>query len=962
MSFITRVKEKILLFFRMIFVNKKYTLVAFLGLGLSLSLIGTSLIYLYSFQFNAFNTYISENPQEQITVSPTNMLNSFGIEETIIPDLNALVDDALSSNDLGSRVTNRMWINRRAVVVPFKDYNANNATELFATSLVGAPSVYFNILEKYLLPGGVMPSKINETIALIRSDRLENSNLSMGIQNTYVVYNLFNLWSGVFLGIPQAGAPLNVTGLINIYDIQSDVNISSENRDLLNNLFSVLDSDELFLTYPQNLMRFTSGLTGPPSLVVPNEQSYIASILFKLDEIDAFKLDTEISNLISFTEQIRSSIETTDYTDEVHIDMDLLLILQSFSSEFTIFRIFTLLFMIPIISMALSLTAYSSNLVKKRRKRQLSLLGQRGASRTEIITMLLLELVIFTIIAVIMSFLIAYPYSFLILKSDGFLSFGGATIIPQVYVFIIEIILIAGFAGSLLVNIGNIINMSDLSQEEAFSEKSDTKPFWERFYIDVFFLVIGITFWVITSIQLRNANVSIAFAQILGAPAPIIVIIGTILFVSRLYPLLTNWLSKVTWKIHKLELVSLSLKSLSRRRSATMRSLILIMLTFTMAITSIIIPDTYIDFDYENASYDIGADIVISGVSILDTDFRTAIEEIEGVTGSTYVNRLSYSPLSRGSVTYYNSIFGINTTEYADVGYFEKEYLPGNIEKILEALDTPLKPGVAANVLVNPLQTEAYDVGINDTFNIYYPYWSGGQPRERNFTVNVVGFYNYWPTLYNNVPDPTSTNFRLGLITSITNIYSLTLDSTDVYTQLFIDVADNYIVEDVVDDINQLTFGRRIKDVDSEVTISRGSLRASVIYGALNSNFIASAVILIMAMTMMTVIHSLERTSEIGIMKTVGISPKQLFGYYFTESFSTILVGSITGILLGLFTSYMFMSIIAVNSFIPPWEMTYSPLKLIGTIFLMLLVSLVSSAIPGIIFSTRKEAEIIREI
>ncbi|MFW9924564.1 MAG: FtsX-like permease family protein, partial [Candidatus Thorarchaeota archaeon] len=900
MSFISRVTEKINLFFRMIFVNKKYTLVAFIGLGVSLSLVTTSLIFLYSYQYDAFNKYVREHPQKQIVITPGNMINSYGIEESLVPNLNSIVDNALSSSDLGGRIITRSWFSRRAVVVPFKNLNDYNNTNLFATSLVGVSAEYLNILEKYILPGGQLPSNINETLMMVRSDTISNSNFSRGAQNIFVITNPFNIWAGILLGIPAAGVPMNVTGLINVYDVQNDVNMTSDDRILINNLLSMLENDEMLITFHQNLMYFTSGLIGPPSLVAQNQQAYMGSILFNLNEIDAFRIDDEISKIISFSEELRSTIELTDYTNEVHIDLDIMIILQQFSTEFQIFKIFTLLFMIPIISMALSLTTYSSNLVKKRRKQQLALLAQRGASRGEMMLMLSIELLIFTIIAILISFIIAYPFSYLVLKSDGFLSFSGPAILPQLFIFIVEIILVAGFVVSILVNIGNIWNLSRLTQEEAFNERINKKPFWEKFYIDIFFLFIGITAWIITSIQLKNADVSVVFAQILGAPAPIVVIIGSILLMARLYPYLTKWLSKVSWKFTKLELASLSLKGLSRRRTGTMRSVVLVMLTFTMAVTSIIIPDTYMHFDYENAGYSLGADIVITGVTRSDVDFKETIENIEGVIGTTYVARLSYNPISRGSVTYYYTIIGVDINKFAEVAYFDKEYIDGNLKELLPLLETPLDSGVSANVFVHPEQTKAYDLAIGDDFNIYYPYWSGGRIVEKNYTVNTVGFYNFWPNLYHSEPDPTSTNFRVGLVTSISNIYSLTLDSSKVIMQMYVDVDDDYVVADVAAAVKEKAYGRRMENVDEEVTIAAGSLRASVLYGALNSNFLASLMILILAMAMMTVIHSFERANEVGIMKAIGISPRQLFAFFFTESFSVVVIGSLAGILLGL--------------------------------------------------------------
>ena len=91
----------------MIFINKKYTLVAFLGLGISLSLVSTSLIFLYSFQYDAFNTYVVEHPQEQITISLSDTINTYGNEENVIPDLNSYIDDALLHAHLGGKTTFR---------------------------------------------------------------------------------------------------------------------------------------------------------------------------------------------------------------------------------------------------------------------------------------------------------------------------------------------------------------------------------------------------------------------------------------------------------------------------------------------------------------------------------------------------------------------------------------------------------------------------------------------------------------------------------------------------------------------------------------------------------------------------------------------------------------------------------------------------------------------------------------
>ncbi|MGC9778548.1 MAG: FtsX-like permease family protein [Candidatus Heimdallarchaeota archaeon] len=961
MATIRRVYEKINLFFRIIFINKRYTLVAFIGLGISLALVAESLIFLYSFQYDAFNTYIRENPEEQITITPTNMINTYNREDTIVPELETIVDKALVSSGLEGTTAFRYWINRRAVVLPYTDYLNYNNTELVAVNYVGVPSFFFDILSPYIQNDGTLPLNSSEVLLLLRPDMLRNTNLSKGLNNVFTIYNPLNLAAGVEQGIPAAGATLNITGVIDVYELQESLNNSYEEKAFLTNLFSILAEDQLILSSYKSLMDFTHGLTGTPSQVAPDQSTFIGSIAFNLDEIDAFNLKNEIEKFIGFTEQIRSSIEDTEFTNEVHLDLNIIIILQDFVSEFEIFRILIIMFMIPMISMALSLTAYSSNLIKKRRKRQLGLLNMRGSSQAEIVVMLLVELVIFTAIAIVLAFILAYPYTFLILKSAAFLNFTGPTVIPRFFVLILEIVIIAGFIGSLLVNVGSIRNLSQLEKEEAFSEMREKKPFWERFYIDIFLLVVGIIAWVITWIQLKNVNVSIAFARLLGTPAPILVIIGTIMVVTRLFPIITKWLSKVTWKFHKLELLSIAFRSLGRRRSATMRSLVLVMLTFTMATVSIVIPDSYQGFDYENAAYTIGSDIVISNVALSDKVFRQNIEAVEGVEATTYVTWFSTAPITRGSVVYHFTFMGINTSEFGQVGYFDREYLDSDTMEIISKLDAPLESNVSLNIIMQHDQSSSFNVSEGDLFDIYIPKFSGSSDIDTK-QAKIVDFYNFWPVVYVKKPTFGSIQFELSLVASSEHIFNLSGDSSDFYTQLFVKVKDGYATESVVQGIEEWTYGRKVDSIAERVTFSEGSLRSTVIFGALNSNFIASILILVFAMSIMMVIHTLERTNEVGIMKTIGISPRQLFSYFYTESFTVLLLGAFTGILLGVFASYMFMSIIAINSFIPPWEMVYSPLKLILTIVIMFGASILSSAIPGVISVRKEEAVMIKEI
>ena len=296
------------------------------------------------------------------------------------------------------------------------------------------------------------------------------------------------------------------------------------------------------------------------------------------------------------------------------------------------------------------------------------------------------------------------------------------------------------------------------------------------------------------------------------------------------------------------------------------------------------------------------------------------------------------------------------------MAYFEKEYLDSSPEETFELLNQPKDVNISANVLIQKDQIAPFDLNEGETLDIYYTYWEGNNEREINYTVKVVDFYNYWPVIYNQAPDPTSSVFRLSIITTMEDIYHLTNDPSDIYVQMLIKVADGYNVASIANTIDEQTIGRRIENIDDSVLISTGSLRATVLYGSINANFIASIFILVMSVILMMVVHNIERISEVGIMRAVGISPRQLFSYFFTEAFIVLLIGAIAGIVLGMVVSFMFMSIIAINSNIPPWEMVFEPGKLALTIAGMFVASIISAAIPGLLSANKKEAAIMREV
>ena len=71
--------EKIKFHYKMIFLNRRNTIVMFFGLGISLALISQSMMFMYSFQYGSFVGFNKSVPPRQFTIA----LSAFDISGEI---------------------------------------------------------------------------------------------------------------------------------------------------------------------------------------------------------------------------------------------------------------------------------------------------------------------------------------------------------------------------------------------------------------------------------------------------------------------------------------------------------------------------------------------------------------------------------------------------------------------------------------------------------------------------------------------------------------------------------------------------------------------------------------------------------------------------------------------------------------------------------------------------------------
>jgi ABC-type antimicrobial peptide transport system permease subunit len=222
-----------------------------------------------------------------------------------------------------------------------------------------------------------------------------------------------------------------------------------------------------------------------------------------------------------------------------------------------------------------------------------------------------------------------------------------------------------------------------------------------------------------------------------------------------------------------------------------------------------------------------------------------------------------------------------------------------------------------------------------------------------DYTVDIVEFYDYWPTLYNRIPQPTDKEINIGLIGNLSLPFLVARNDFDVNGKLYVKVEEGYSPSEVAHQIELYT-RHDTSNIEELLLISEGGLKATVLYGALNSSFIVSMLIASATLITMMIVQGIEREREIAIMKSFGINTRQMFLFFISEAIIILLFTMFVGIGLGFGTSVMIMKILKIGSTLPQHEMVYPIVKLVWTTLAIFGSGLVSTIIP-IIINTRKK-------
>jgi hypothetical protein len=638
----------------------------------------------------------------------------------------------------------------------------------------------------------------------------------------------------------------------------------------------------------------------PRDILLMDNNVNHAKLMMKLN-INAF-YEAGVNGLFDLFYSLKDRILSRFFSATVRILDDYI---ENLTDEFN-FSFNTVYLYLPLITLAILLSNLAAAILLDNRENQSNMLEEKGATSSNLVSLISSEFLIITIIGITVGLPIALLLSTLIpaIKSNGTLNFELARLfLTQMSVDFSSIYLM------ILIVFGIFTFFVGIQIYTAVFTKNEADEAWEqlqrflRFGKAIFTIsmVIGMVILVLnitkgTSIQEINLNQQTEMILL------IVVIIFNIVWVltsEYLSYLLVKILHSFDWFIHKLlPDVSYYINKNLRRDNQNIKRLAF----FLIFLVSLLTYSTVLDATYDNNNQQMndflqGADLRIHTKNTY-ANYSDILENIPGIELTSPL----YHTNARIVLTDI-TIYAVDVKSYLEIGRWEYAQGIGQVENLVQQLNTSEQKILISEQISNRLGHK-----INDSL-----YLSG---FEQEFIVNftIAGMINSAPGIglagsSNPELNQNTKGWAIVPYQAIQNNYQIG------FTELFLGkLKEGANIDEVVNKIKQLP----------DVVVVNPSPIGENYIGYIIEPFLPSPNGVLLFIKFISLIFSVflislitesiltKRKRENAILISIGLSKKQLSRGILGEFILTLVCSSILGVLLGIL-----LSIFSMQFFLP---------------------------------------------
>ncbi|OLS22022.1 MAG: hypothetical protein HeimC3_32870 [Candidatus Heimdallarchaeota archaeon LC_3] len=363
------------------------------------------------------------------------------------------------------------------------------------------------------------------------------------------------------------------------------------------NLFYRQHYDGRTYLFVNNLTEFFSSLnvgSGEQGAYLPTRYEYFGEIFLDYQKFNPYEARNDILQLKKLNSQL--NVKLSSFFREKFSSHSLSIY---FSSEWKFLNAISategvlagmILFALPVLVITLFVANYSFGLINRNLQRHIAVYKTRGASRSLILAMLMLDFFFIILLSILGGLILGFPLGSLIYHSNSFLSFDRVPTDPLIFDIenILPLLFWVGLILGIIIHTNRMTKHANMNIEQGDKYFEKGEPYWKRHHIDIIFFVTGLFGFIFFYTAITDQWFFLGPFILLGLPTPILLIVGTILIFNRLVPELLSRISFFIWEKTG-SLFSFAVKNVIQHKQTSTRAIMLIgvLITFFIAFMSV---------------------------------------------------------------------------------------------------------------------------------------------------------------------------------------------------------------------------------------------------------------------------------------------------------------------------------------------------------------------------------------
>ncbi len=652
------------------------------------------------------------------------------------------------------------------------------------------------------------------------------------------------------------------------------------------------------------------------------DKEVYAAIWYIIFDGDMVRTD-DVPGLVGRMHHVNTRVGTL-LTNTV-LDISPMDALQTYRWTTFVMTILLYVFSIPILLLVLYFIGLISGLVVERQRGEIAILKSRGAGDSQVIGIYALEGLLIGVIGFFGGLFIGRQLALVMGNTVSFLAFGDRVPLPVLITTSAIRMALLGIVIALLASLMPAMRAARLTIVTYKRERARAleKPFWQRYFIDFLLLIpAGYGYYILnnrgTISFLGNGGSGDPFNDPLLFLVPALTIFAASLLIIRIFPLIMEFLAWATSQVVKSVSVVLALRQLARVSKQYTGSLLLLILTLSLATFTASMARTLDQSLIDRMYYRFGSDYLLSvagenpAAQGEGSAANSQAEEVGGwifvpvsehlhVDGIEAVARVGAYPATTtiGRSTARGRFYGIDRFDFPDVAFFRRDFgynqLGGLMNRL--ALDN-------SALLVSPSFLRDYSLSVGDRVDLTVSVWG----ERRNIPFIITDLVTYFPTYY-----PDNEENRYLFVGNLEYIFEQMggIFPYDVWARMRPDVDPERIQRDLLDyDIRVISMRGSREAIERE----QGRPERTGVFGILSVGFIAAAILTMLGFLLHAMISFRQRYIEFGVLRAIGLSVGQMISFLGLEQFLLIVTGISAGTIIGVWVSQLFIPFLQVGT------------------------------------------------